>query len=306
MRKDSSIRDNWKDYFSFPKKLRNALFALLLVMVLEIATLFYLHFSPSSSTPTNFSEFQKEIDAFYASKKTDTINDHLLQDNSETITPELFAFNPNNLPEEDWKRLGFTDKQIHVIKNYEQKGGRFQTKADVKKMYSISAEQFASIEPYLQIPNPQSADSSSHKITYKKYERPVVIVDVGTADSLELLKLPAVGPSFARRIFNYREKLGGFYSINQLKEVWNLTDSIFQIISPHAVLKDSSNVRKIDINTADYKTFNMHPYIDKSQAYAIIAYRNQHGPFHSIEDIKKVALFNEELYSKLAPYLKID
>jgi competence protein ComEA len=305
MRKSSLLRGGWKDYFTFPRKMRNALFALCLVMVIEIATLLYLHFTPVSSTPTDFSEFQKEIDSFYASQKTDTINSSAVGENAEAVIPELSSFNPNNLPDEGWKGLGFTEKQIRVIKNYEGKGGKFRTKADVKKMYCISAEQFALIEPYIQIPAQQSADSSSHKPN-KKYERPVVLVDIGTADTLELLKLPAVGPSFARRIANYRERLGGFYSVNQLKEVWGLTDSIFQIISPHTIIKDTANLRRIDINSADYKTFNMHPYIDKSQAYSIVAYRNQHGKFHSIEEIKKVSLFNEELYSKLAPYLKID
>src|SRR5689334_12248737 len=116
MRKKPLFRDSWKEYFNFPKKLRNALFALFIVMALEIATLLYLHFSPASSTPTDFSEFQKEIDAFYASHKTDTSNQISETTTSETVPTELFSFNPNNLPEEDWKKLGFSDKQIHVIK----------------------------------------------------------------------------------------------------------------------------------------------------------------------------------------------
>jgi competence protein ComEA len=214
MRRKSSLRDRWKDYFTFSKKLRNALLALFLVMVIEIATLFYLHFTPASSTPTDFSEFQKEIDAFYASQKADSLNaknNIFDNNNSEIKSPELFAFNPNNLSEEDWKRLGFSDKQIHVIKNYENKGGRFRTKADVKKMYSISGAEFALIGPYIQLPDELLPDSSLRKTPYKKYERPVVVVDIGTADTLELLKIPAIGPSFSRRIANYREKLGGFY-----------------------------------------------------------------------------------------------
>jgi DNA uptake protein ComE-like DNA-binding protein len=172
-------------------------------------------------------------------------------------------------------------------------------------MYCINDKEYSMIEPYINIPPQLLNDTSSHKSSYKN-DRPPIIIDIGTADILELLKLPAIGPSFARRISNYRDRLGGFYSVNQLKEIWGLTDSIFQIISPHISLKDSTDIRRINVNTADYKEFKHHPYIDKSLANVIISYRNQHGSFHSMADIRKVPLFNEELYSKLAHYLKIE
>jgi competence protein ComEA len=309
MRKNMFLRNQWKEYLSFPRRLRNGLYVLLLIILLQIGFLLYVKYTPSTNQPADISEFQKEIDAFYTSIKNDSGNNNTsfvpAHSDNEVQKAELFVFNPNNLPESDWKSLGFSEKQIRVIKNYESKGGRFRTKADVKKMYCISAEEYAMIEPYINIPQ-QTKDTSTNRPSYAKYKRPFLIVDIGTADSVELLKLPAIGSAFARRISNYREKLGGFYSINQLKEVWGLTDSIFQIIFPHVVLNDTSHLMKIDINKAGYKEFNIHPYIDGNLANAIVAYRNQHGFFHTIEDIKKVALLNGELYTKLAPYLKIE
>jgi competence protein ComEA len=314
MRKNSLLRGTWKDYFNFPKRLRKALYALFVVMILEIAFLIYMHYKPSTSQPFDTNKFQKEIDEFYSSidsthkaagfSESGNLTEKKYSKENIKAIAELFAFNPNNLPEEDWKRLGFSDRQVHVIKNYEAKGGKFRTKADVKKMYCISEKEYAIIEPYIIIPE-QVKDSAS-KPVYKKYERTNLIVDIGIADTVELLKLPAIGPAFARRISNYREKLGGFYSVNQLKEVWGLTDSIFQIINPHVSLKDSTNLKKINVNTATYHDFNIHPYIDNSLASAIVSYRNKHGPFHNKEDLRKVSLLNEELYTKLAPYLKIE
>jgi DNA uptake protein ComE-like DNA-binding protein len=319
MEKKNLFRDRWKDYFSFPKRLRNGLFVLFSLVVLEIAVLLWIYFTPYKNKPIDLSQFQKEIDKFYTSVQIDSAHNDAkdfheqenditeVRENSNAKTnPTLFAFNPNNLPEWDWKRLGFSDKQIHVIKNYESKGGKFRSKDDVRKMYCINDEEYSMIEPYINIPPQQLNDTTSHKSIYKKYDRSPLIVDIGTADTLELLKLPAIGPSFARRISNYRDKLGGFYSVNQLKEVWGLSDSIFQIISPHISLNDSTNIRRINVNTADYKEFKRHPYIDKILASVITSYRNQHGSFHSMEDIRKVPLFNEELYCKLAPYLKIE
>jgi competence protein ComEA len=312
MRKNSFLGNQWKDYLSFPRSLRKAIYLLFLIIIVEIGVLFYFRFIPQKSSATELDKYEKQLDEFYTTE-FDALNtgdeseneNKKLKEAGEAKSHELFSFNPNNLPDEDWQRLGLSEKQIGVIKNYESKGGKFKSKTDVKKMYCISDKEYAMLEPYILIPSIQNADSSNKPI-YKKYERKPLMIDIGIADTIELVNLPAIGPSFARRIYNYRDKLGGFYSINQLKEVWGLTDSIFQIIAPHIILKDSTNVRKININTADYMQFNTHPYIDKSQASYILSYRKSHGGFRSIEEIKHAALLNEELYSKLAPYLKIE
>jgi competence protein ComEA len=312
MRKNSFIVHGWKNYLNLPRRLRNAIYLLFVIILVEIGALFYFRFSPQPTSPEETTKFEKQVEEFFSTgidslSKTNTLLDEnkSMNNGKKFKSGELFPFNPNNLPDEDWKRLGLSDKQIHVIRNYESKGGRFKSKADVKKMYCISDEEYALLESYIVFPPAQQADSSN-KNSYKKYERKPLMVDIGIADTLELVKLPAIGPAFARRIYNYRDKLGGFYSINQLKEVWGLTDSIFQIIAPHIILRDSTNIRKINVNTADYMQFNSHPYIDKSQASYILSYRKSHGGFHSIDEIKHAALLNEELYSKLAPYLKIE
>jgi len=75
---------------------------------------------------------------------------------------------------------------------------------------------------------------------------------------------------------------------------------------PHVLLKDSTNLRKINLNTAGYEELNAHPYINSKIANVILAYRKQHGPFQDINDLLKVALVDAELYRKIAPYLKVE
>lgn len=317
-KKHGGIRSSWKDYFSFNNRVRRGLIVLFSLMTAEIIALVYLHYIPSSSGAVDIQKFKKEIDAFYASgteahdaegKNADSMlsfKSEFSKDKREEKTNqkvvELFEFNPNHLPAGDWKRLGFSDSQIRSIMNYEAKGGKFRTKGDVKKMYAISPREFSRIEPYITLP-----DTVQKKNEYAKTNLPVkLLVDIGIADREELDRLPMVGEYLAEKICNYREKLGGFYSIGQVKEVRGMRDSTYMAIAPLLILKDTNNLKRININTADHNELNRHPYIDYAMAGLIINYRKQHGEFHQVEDLRKVALVDDELYRKIAPYLKVE
>jgi len=312
-KKQSPFRDRWKEYFSLSNKVRRGLMVLFGLILAEIAALLYLHYKPTSAARMDVEKFKKEIDAFYSPVNADsasvesaavaavnTSGENTKVGQSSRSVSELFSFNPNHLPDSNWKRLGFSERQIRSIKNYEAKGGTFRTKEDVKKMYAIHSDQFKRIEPFINIPEIPKATIAS---TSKAHEN-FLVVDIGTADSVELEKLPMVGEYLAQKISGYRDKLGGFYSIDQLKEVRGMRDSAYQVILPHITLKDSSNLRKINLNTADFTELNRHPYIDQSVANIIISYRKQHGSFSEVSDLRKVALVDAELYRKIAPYLK--
>jgi competence ComEA-like helix-hairpin-helix protein len=116
--------------------------------------------------------------------------------------------------------------------------------------------------------------------------------------------LPGIGSKLAVRIVTFREKLGGFYSVEQIGETYGLPDSTFQKIKQYLKL-DNSSVKKININTASIDEMKTHPYIKYSIANPIIAYRNEHGAFSKIEDIKKVMAVTDEIYKKIAPYLTL-
>jgi competence protein ComEA len=306
-KKPAYLQNSLKDYFSLSYKVKRGLMVLFVLMIAEIITLAYLHFLPSTTRDVDFTEFKNEIDKFYTStgnKQTDSVPvDKVIASNKNLKSKaELFLFNPNHLPEGDWQRLGFSEKQIHSIKNYESKGGVFRSKADVKKMYAISETEFNSIAPFIDLPD----ETKSEVRTFEKKSKPFLIVDIGTADSTELGTLPMVGDYLAYKIYSYREKLGGFYSISQLKEMYGLRDSTYLVILPHITLADSTNLRKINLNSASYDELNQHPYINSKIANVILAYRKQHGPFLDIKDLQKVTLVDAELYRKIAPYLKVE
>jgi len=225
---------------------------------------------------------------------------------------ELFHFDPNTILPSDWRRLGLRDKTIQTITNFLNKGGHFYKPEDLQKIYGLHKDEYERLMPYVRIeaktakPNEQFVSSKSKEETQpaKNFAARYSVIDVNTADTSALISLPGIGSKLAARIVNFREKLGGFYSVDQVGETYGLPDSTFQKIKQFLKL-DNPSVNKININTATVDELKVHPYIKFSIANPIIAYRNEHGAFSKIEDIKKVMVVTDEIYKKIATYLTI-
>jgi len=131
----------------------------------------------------------------------------------------------------------------------------------------------------------------------------VKAVDINTGDSTAFEALPGIGATLAMRIIRFREKLGGFYSVEQVKETFGLADSTFSRIRPYLQFINYSGVRQININTATMDELKAHPYIRYNLARVIINYREQHGFFATVEDLKKITAIDAMQYEKLKAYL---
>jgi len=307
--------NNWlKNFLTFNKSERNGMIILLIAIMLIILSPYYLK-SCIKKQKTDFSSFSNEITAFeYQRKKyNDSVahpkeaQDFNFNDVDRSIAESHlhpFPFNPNNLPVEKWRKLGLSDRQIHTIKNYEAKGGKFYKKEDLQKMYSISQDEYLILEPFIIIPEP--AYKREQKITTISYPKaPPVMVEINSADSTELTKLNGIGPAFSRRIIKYRNLLGGYTSAAQLFEVYGM-DSARLIPILGNITIDRQLVKKINLNSAALKDLSRHPYLDFYIAKAIINYRNKHGKFKTIEDLKNTNLIYVELFEKIKPYLTIE
>jgi competence protein ComEA len=220
-----------------------------------------------------------------------------------------FYFDPNILSFEGWKKLGMREKTILTIQNYLHKGGHFYKPADLRKIYGVHPDEYIRLEPYIKIASPSPTEATAGKKTESmgegfsgkaKYEA----VDINTADTSALIALPGIGNKLAVRIVNFRDKLGGFYTVDQIGETYGLADSTFQKIKP--LLKLETNlVKKININTATKDEMKLHPYLKWSLANAIVEYRNQHGNFSSLEDLKKITLITDEVFDKIKSYVTL-
>lgn len=234
---------------------------------------------------------------------------------NKAFSGTMFYFDPNTLDAAGWARLGIREKTIAGIQKYISKGGRFRDAEALRKIWGLSEPEKDRLVPYVRIAGLQSGSAgytgyanSNH--SYQPYEKKVyekktiAEVDINSGDSSSFEALPGIGPGFAGRIIKFRNKLGGFYKVEQVGEVFGLPDSTFQKIRP--LLKISGeNIRKININTATNEELKAHPYIRWQLAGVILEYRKQHGNFKYLEDLKKIMIINDETYNKMAPYLNL-
>lgn len=214
-----------------------------------------------------------------------------------------FYFDPNTLSAEGWQSLGVKQKTIGTIQKYLSKGGKFSKAEDLEKIWGLRSEA-ARLIPYVRIPRPSSSENSISEKAVSIQPRKNMIIDINDADSLQWLSLPGIGPALTKRIINFRERLGGFYEVDQVSETYGLPDSVFKKIRP--MLSLSGHIlRKTDINTATLDELKLNPYIKYAVANAIVRYRDQHGKFRSVDDLSNVMLVTDSLLNKIHPYLEV-
>ncbi|MGC4101478.1 ComEA family DNA-binding protein [Ferruginibacter sp.] len=315
----------WKQivssYFSFTKKERTGIFILLILIVL-FTLLPFLYPLFSKPKATNADDFKKEIAALKIQEQ-DTAHRYVQrnynEDNEQPYNQpseknyynkpskgELFYFDPNTASAADWQRLGVREKTIATIQNYLAKGGHFYKPEDIGKIWGLHPDEVQRLQPYVQIA------ARENNIPAKNYNNPpfeknkpaISMIDINTTDTSALIALPGIGSKLAQRIINFRDKLGGFYKVEQVGETFGLPDSTFQKIKTR-LSAGSGNVKQFNINTATLDEMKAHPYLRYNIANAIVQYRAQHGNFSSVDEIKKIMTVTDEIYSKVAAYLTV-
>ena len=132
-------------------------------------------------------------------------------------------------------------------------------------------------------------------------KKEILIVNINTTDTMQLLNLPEIGPFFARNIVEYREKLGGFIDKKQLLEIYGFDSVRYEIISPYIII-DSVAIRRLKVNHDDFKTILRHPYIEYEDVKKIVNYRESKGMIKSWEQYLKV-VGREDVDERLERYL---
>jgi DNA uptake protein ComE-like DNA-binding protein len=136
----------------------------------------------------------------------------------------------------------------------------------------------------------------------KPNHTPMLVISLDNADSVVLEKLPGIGPVLSARIIKYRDKLGGFYEVDQLREVYGLSDSVFSKIAPLLRL-EGNRIKKIAINSASEEELRKHPYLQWKLAKQLIKFREAHGSFEEVKDLEEIWGLDRDKLKKLIPYL---
>ena len=313
-----TYRDWLRDYFQFSKWQRRATFVSLAIMA---GCLVYLSIdlrqaaAAFETIPPPVLQQVQELavwnpDSTGQAFPTEERWREPARDNNVQV--RYFAFDPNTATADEWRQLGVPDRTITSILKYREKGGRFRRPEDLLKIYTLPKDQARQLIPYVTLPSqagqaPATAADMPRLRTDSFGNRPVTVrgpamLDINLADTTAWIGLPGIGSRLANRIVNFREKLGGFCSIQQVAETYALPDSTFQKIRSRLRM-GSGPYRLLNINTASEEELKAHPYVKWPQARAIVQYRQQHGAFQSVNDLEKIVSLETAWIEKILPYL---
>jgi len=133
--------------------------------------------------------------------------------------------------------------------------------------------------------------------------RKKVEVLLNSSSRIQLQEVRGIGPVLSDRIIKYKLKLGGFYKIDQINEIYGIDTCNYDLISSQ--LKLDSVWHQFDVNQVEFKVLLRHPYFDYKLVKSIFNYKDHHGDYQSLHELKAVDLVDQDLYGKIAPYLKI-
>lgn len=307
------MQNSLKDFFYFSRGERRGILTLIVVIggVLLSGYLISVCQQRGSIRPMDMAEeasVRHEYEEFMASlekKEQPRKRQYAYNERKKENTPIVPApFNPNTADSIAFRHLGLPAWMTKNILRYRSKGGKFRKAEDFKKIYGMTEEQYSALSPYIYIApedtvhnTPQLYTSQSEPIENIKYASGSV-VELNLADTTELKKIPGIGSGIARLIVGYRERLGGFYRIEQLKDIhldYRQLQKWFSV--------QPANIRRINLNRAGVNRLRSHPYINFYQAKALVEYRKRKGPLTSLKPFFLYEEFTEADLERINQYV---
>jgi competence protein ComEA len=311
-----------RNYFGFSQRETSGFLFLLLIMVLAATAPFLFNYL---SRPVAYNPLKDQValDSLAAQLDRNAAAEKYADTEATGRTPKmpvrLHPFNPNTATAEELMELGVSRYAAGNIIKYRAKAGGFRYKEQLKRIYGLPETLYQQLYPYIDLPAQQTSRSEFNRPglpdnrnypnrSAARYERKSYRLqpfDINTADTTELKKIRGIGTKLSARIINFRNKLGGFAHNGQLTEVYGLSPEVVDSLRKYTFIGPEFTPRPLALNTATLDELRAHPYVGFNLARLIIAYRTQHGPFRSPEDIRNIKLVNEEIYQKLKPYLAL-
>ncbi|MCB9169911.1 MAG: helix-hairpin-helix domain-containing protein [Flavobacteriales bacterium] len=234
---------------------------------------------------------------------------------------ELFTFDPNTIDADGWMRLGLSRKQAKAVVRYREAGGRFHRPEDLGRLRALHPDQVERLRPFVRITNHEASlerrrgygqgdarrDTARTRDYHERTSRTLAPIELNSCDSADLVALPGIGPAFARGILRYRDRLGGYHDIDQLREVYVIQgrEEMLERSIPYLAI-DTFAIRTIPLNRCSVEELAAHPYVKWPLAKALIAYRELHGPFHTLDEVRNCKALDPERFRKLAPYFSLE
>jgi len=294
--------------FNFSRKDRNGILILLVVILILLVLRMALPFLiPIREVDT--SKWNVEVDQFLKAQEVKL---------ADSI--RIIPFDPNNVDSLTLVRAGVPVRVVGYWMNYRAKGGVFRDMAGVRRIYGLTPIVFQKIQGLLVFEKPaapqvkfkpiigvrlQTDSLKREKVLVDRYvpkPKPALgSLELNGADSISLIRIPGIGSVLASRIIRYRKMLGGFYSVDQLRDVYGLRPTNYETISPYLTI-DKSAFANFNLNFSTFQELCHHPYVGYKLAKKIIRLRDQKGKFSYVTDLS--SLVGADSLNRLKPYLR--
>lgn len=300
----------WRDWFIFSRQDRRAII-LLVILIAAVWAVLGLR--------------RRNADSTLLAVETDSIAQTLSKSiqKEPVVKIDRHAFDPNMADSLELLTLGIPPRVASNILRYRRAGGQFRKAEDLARIYGMSDTTFTLIKPFIAIPqqkNKEKAamrvvrpkDDSLHRVPQRPKEHPYAEymraklkpgenVDINRADTTELMRIPGIGPVYAKMIVNYRQQLGGFHSTAQLRDLDVLPNQLEEWVRV-----DNITTEKLNINKLSVTQLRSHPYLTFYQAKAIVELRHREGDIKSVRQLLFLDEFTEADIKRLSPYLSFE
>ncbi|MEQ9425257.1 MAG: helix-hairpin-helix domain-containing protein [Cyclobacteriaceae bacterium] len=303
------LRTLIRHYFNFSRRETDGFLVLVPILMLIITSpSLYKQYLISHNTPNEEIEIRDKWLETIALVPNENQDNPQKKYNSDKIKPQ--PFNPNTASLEELIDLGLSARLSNTILNYRGKGGVFQNKEHLLKIYGMDSALYRQLEQYIVIPiqpskSPDEKPLFAHKSNSKSTEVILRKANLNAATEEDLRGVYGIGEVLSKRIISFRDALGGFYNLNQLKDVYGLADSTrIRMLEKFSLTDSTVAVRKINLAIATIEEIGKHPYINYKLAKVISEFRKQHD-IQTIDQLKDIKLIDDSLFLKISPYLEM-
>ncbi len=287
-----------KSHFRYNKSQRNGIFFLLLLILVFQGIYFFTDFSSDNVTDLNSDEialFQQQIDSL-----------KLIE--IEKRKPKIFPFNPSFITDYKGYRLGMTTQEIDRLLVHRANGKYINSAKQFQQVTKISDSLLAVLSPNFKFPdwiNKKKYPKEKYKASTTQKVFTGKKQDLNTATAIQLQLVNGIGEKLSERIIKFRGTLKGFFSDDQLSEVYGLKPEVIsRILERFTVLSKPIIINKINVNTATFKEVLHLPYIDYELTKKIFQYRDEVAEIQNLEELKTIEGFPLDKFDKIAVYLQ--
>jgi DNA uptake protein ComE-like DNA-binding protein len=272
-------------YFKFSREQRNGVLLLFGIIIVLQLIYFFVDFSVVAK---NYPEKQKWLSL---QSKIDS-----MKTENQTELPKIYLFNPNFITDYKGYKLGMSVEEIDRLLSFRKENKYVNSPKEFQNVTKISDSLLNAIAPYFKFP--EWVNNKKEFKAYKNYsnqafakKEKIVLIDINQATQEDLIKIYGIGEAISLRILKQKESLGGFVSMEQMKDVWGLSPEVIENLNTHFKVLTLPNLKKIDVNNASLKELSQFSYFRYALAKEIVTYRSMIGNIKNIEDLTKIKGF---------------